>query len=305
MSTEFVSLQKDNTNNQATGIFEQAEYGSTDYTSVSTQQKILTLQRTIGNRAVQRLLNIGDNPPEPSTLPRVKMATQPTIQRCTCGKYNGFHDEQSREDTTEKLQPKRIQRSEDNVMPEEIPTINVGCVVEEDTAYGTGSFNMHGKTDATYNKGEPIPEPFPDTVEVTTSKIRGTDVFSAKGTFDVTYDVATTVTLPTVPDGLSDCQKEAVQQFIDGPLNDHEQEHVAAYEDNYNGTKTISINYKNIKDTPEQRKNALQKPTMDEHNIRTGKAGKASKKLDPWNKDIPGLDCDVESEDAESESDTE
>lgn len=283
MSTDFATTQKD-TASKTHHAYELPVEEFAHQTTLTGHDKIIALQRNIGNQAVQRMFTEKQTSTA-SLLSATKMAHG--IQRCTCGNCNGFHDNE-REDS-EPIQTKKIQRSEDNVAPATIDT--PGKVQDTDIAFG-GSFNLHGKTNAKFNKGEPYPEPFPDTVKVTEGKVGETKVFSAVGTFDVDYDVETKIELPGLPGGLSECQKEAVQKFIDGPLTAHEQDHESAYKTHYNGSKTISINYKNIQDTPEMRSNAIQKPSMDEHNTRHGKAVEESKKLDPWNEDIPGLDCE-------------
>lgn len=181
----------------------------------------------------------------------------------------------------------------------EIPTVNVECDTDEAVGYGGGSggsISLHGKTVANYNNGKPIPAPFPSTVTVTTSKVGDTPVFSASGSFDVNFKADLKITLPTVPSDLSECQKKAVKEFIDGPLTAHENEHAKAYTDNYDGKFTVKLNHKNIKDTPEMRQNAMETPVQNEDVKRANKANAASGKLDPWNKTIPGLDCDEESE---------
>ena len=59
----------------------------------------------------------------------------------------------------------------------------------------------------------------------------------ASGTLVNTFTVSTTVTLPAVPDGLTECQRANAQRFIDTILSPHEQEHVTAF-NTYNGTSS-------------------------------------------------------------------
>ena len=183
----------------------------------------------------------------------------------------------------------------------EIPQVEADCLTEEGIGYGTGKgvkINLHGKTVANYDHAQPIPEPFPDGVTVTTSKVGDKDVFSASGKFDVTFTANPSISLPTVPTGLTPCQEKAVQDFINGKLAAHEQAHADAFTNNYNGTATISINQKNILDTPDQRKRAVENPIQAEDVKRITKANAASGKLDPWNETVTGLDC-VEPEETE------
>jgi hypothetical protein len=50
------------------------------------------------------------------------------------------------------------------------------------------------------------------------------------------------VSLPDVPEGLTDCQHERVRNAIDNVLAPHEQDHVNAFHQ-YNGTVTLPIDY--------------------------------------------------------------
>jgi hypothetical protein len=173
----------------------------------------------------------------------------------------------------------------------EIPEVNVDCLTDEGVGFG-GSISLHGRTDANYDHAQPIPAPFPSSVTVTTGDVGGTPVFSASGTFDVTFKANPSITLPSVPSGLTECQEKAVRDFINGPLAAHEQDHANAFTNNYDGTFTAKVNVKNIKDTPDQRQAAMDAPVQKEDVARVTKANAASKKLDPWNQTIPGLDCE-------------
>ena len=185
--------------------------------------------------------------------------------------------------------------------PGSIPTVNADCLTEEGVGFGNGggTISLHGQTNANYNHGRPIPAPFPDTVTVTTRTTPAGNAFDAVGTFDVTFDANTSVTLPPVPSGLTPCQEEAVRNFINGPLAAHEQDHVNAFRNNYDGTFTASVNAQNLADTPSNRQNVMNNPVNTEDVTRTTAANTASAALDPWNQTIPGLDCEDESEDSE------
>jgi hypothetical protein len=176
----------------------------------------------------------------------------------------------------------------------EIPQVKADCLTNEGIGFGSGKgvkINLHGKTVANYDHAQPIPEPFPDGVTVSTSKVGDKDVFSANGKFDVTFTASPSISLPTVPTGLTPCQEKAVQDFIDGKLAAHEQAHADAFTNNYDGTATLSINQKNILDTPDQRKRAVENPIQAEDVKRITAANAASGKLDPWNETVTGLDC--------------
>ena len=107
----------------------------------------------------------------------------------------------------------------------------------------------------------------------------------------MTFASNPSISLPTVPSGLTPCQEKAVQAFIDGPLTAHENDHKAAFENNYDGSFTATVSANNIKDTPEMRKGAMENPVMTEDQKRATAANAASKALDPWTQTVTGLDC--------------
>jgi hypothetical protein len=255
---------------------------------------IVVLQRLIGNSGVKQLLAQRKTQHQPVGLPPLMGVPQPQVQRqCTDGSCNGQHDEENDQPSADST----VQRAlEDEETVKDIPDIRAGCQTEEEgVGFGSGSgrtIHLHGRTDANYNHGQPVPEPFPDTVEVTTGEIRGTQVFSAHGTFEANFEADPDPTLPPVPDGLTPCQQAAVRRFIDGPLAEHEQEHVNAFNDNYDGTPTLSVDFDNIPNTHENRRRAMERPVEIEDQRRVTAANQASRDLDPWNRTIPGLDCE-------------
>jgi len=180
--------------------------------------------------------------------------------------------------------------------PREIEAVSAAC---NTTGHGEGkSVSLHGLTTSNYDHAAPLPEPFPSSVKVTEHKVKVSKnkeeaVFDANGTFDVTFASNPSISLPTVPDGLTPCQVKAVQAFIDGPLTAHENAHKAAFEKDYDGKFTATVSANNIKDTPEMRKRALENPVMTEDQKRATAANAASKALDvpPWKQTVPGLDC--------------
>lgn len=181
--------------------------------------------------------------------------------------------------------------------PRDIEDISAECQTKNSVGHGEGkSIKLHGLTTSNYDHAKPLPAPFPSGVVVTERKVKVSktveqDVFDAKGTFDVTFASKPSISLPTVPDGLTPCQTKAVQAFIDGPLTSHENDHKAAFEDNYDGTFTVTVNVSNIQDTAENRKRALENPVMAEDKRRADLANAESKKLDPWKETVSGLDC--------------
>ena len=178
--------------------------------------------------------------------------------------------------------------------PREIEAVSAAC---NTTGHGGGtSIKLHGLTSSNYDHAAPIPAPFPSSVTVTERKVKVSKdkeeaVFDASGTFDVTFASNPSISLPTVPSGLTPCQEKAVQAFIDGPLTAHENDHKAAFENNYDGSFTATVSANNIKDTPEMRKRAMENPVMTEDQKRATEANAASKALDTWTQTVTGLDC--------------
>jgi hypothetical protein len=105
----------------------------------------------------------------------------------------------------------------------------------EEVAYGK-TIKVHGQTNARFSHSF-------KTSGVTTAAGSGCATckpptcIHVTGTLESTYSVAVTVTLPKASDfpGLTPCQKQRVQDFIDTTLTDHEQKHVSAF-NTYNGS---------------------------------------------------------------------
>ena len=106
--------------------------------------------------------------------------------------------------------------------PEPIePLANVDGVGEEHeaVAFSGESIVLHGQAEATYNGGSFR------TADVTTARGegcsgcgRGNPCVHATGTLITDYGVETAITLPAVPSGLTPCQTEKAQAFIDNEL---------------------------------------------------------------------------------------
>jgi hypothetical protein len=193
--------------------------------------------------------------------------------------------------------------SDDTEGAHDISSVKVECESDEGVGFGGGSgrtISLHGRTDANYDHGLPKPDTFPSDFTVKRYELKGGQkVFDVSGTINVTYTASPSITLPSVPSGLTPCQEKAVKDFIDGPLTAHENDHKAAFENNYNGSKSFTISHQRIADTPDNEKNAIHNPINAEDVTRVNKANTASGKLDPWNKTIPGLDCEEPSEKSE------
>jgi hypothetical protein len=102
------------------------------------------------------------------------------------------------------------------------------------------------------------------------------------------YSVSTNVKLPPIPKGLTECEEAKAQDFIDGPLADHEQQHVDAFAQ-YDGTTSTPIDLKRCGTDAVTAAAAAMHDK--EESKRRAAADKASRKLDPWNK-VADLTCD-------------
>jgi hypothetical protein len=103
---------------------------------------------------------------------------------------------------------------------------------------------------------------------------------TATGTMTSTFVVRVDVVLPPIPNGLNECQRRNAQAFIDNVLGPHEQAHVRAFEDNYNGSVETPFT---VTACNAQQINAAIRPIH--NNIdrpRQAAANAASKALDPF-----------------------
>lgn len=180
---------------------------------------------------------------------------------------------------------------------EELPgitTSGVGSSVANKIAYGNcQGVRVQGRTVANYDHG---------TYAANSSSVRrasncagctGNDCATVTGTIVSVFQANPQVTLPAVPAGLSECERQAVQTFIDTTLNQHEQEHVAAF-NTYNATVNTPFTYTGCRDGFDAYINNI-------HNgIDAGRVAAAnalSDALDPFNATIP-CNCPEETSDA-------
>jgi hypothetical protein len=71
----------------------------------------------------------------------------------------------------------------------------------------------------------------------------GAECISISGNFVSVFTANPVVSLPPVPSGLNKCEQAAVRNFINTTLNQHELQHVAAF-NTYKGTVVTPYNYK-------------------------------------------------------------
>jgi len=109
------------------------------------------------------------------------------------------------------------------------------------------------------------------------------DCITAQGTIVSVFQSAPTITLPAVPDGLSECEANAVRRFIDTTLLRHEQQHVLAFK-TYDGVVSTRLNYTGCQSGLDAHVQAIH----DGIDVQRSNAAIArSNALDPFNAPIP------------------
>jgi hypothetical protein len=161
---------------------------------------------------------------------------------------------------------------------------------ERAVAFANGQINLHGRTNATFDGGSFTVR---DLVTEPGTECRGCgprQCVHVTGTIVANYHVVTRVTLPPIPrrPRLTECQREAVQNFIDNVLAPHEQDHVVAFEQ-YNGTTETPFDLTLCRPRVDQTIRAMFRA---EERQRRADARAASAALDPFVRDIEGLDCE-------------
>jgi hypothetical protein len=165
-------------------------------------------------------------------------------------------------------------------MEEELPVISGEGAPAHATAFGLA---LRGRTDANFSNSFA-------TENAQAARARdcsgcgGNDCIRATGTLVSTFQVATTVTLPSVDDfpDLTPCQRERVQSAITNVLAPHEQQHVAAFQ-TYNGTVRTAFNLKLCRADFDARIQSLHDGIAA---ARRASAQAASDALDPFNFEV-------------------
>jgi hypothetical protein len=138
------------------------------------------------------------------------------------------------------------------------------------------AFTFKGKTTAKYAHS------WDHANDVVNGNVRSGDLVE-------TYSVATNVSLPSAPKGLSECEANIVDDAINTKLANHEQAHVDAFHNNYDGTVTTSYS---------ETGNAAQVTAKLEAKHQANKAARQAKAdhesalLDPFQIDVDTTPCD-------------
>lgn len=174
-------------------------------------------------------------------------------------------------------------------MPAVLPpifTYGFGTRTDNKIAYGNcEGVSVQGVTVANYDHGTYSASGTP-TLSEECDGCTGNDCITMSGNITSTFHANPTVSLPSVPAGLSECETTAVSNFINTTLSSHEQDHVNAF-NTYNGTVVTPFNYTGCRDGFDQY-------ILDIHNgidaARIASANALSAALDPFNVAIP-CDC--------------
>lgn len=186
-----------------------------------------------------------------------------------------------------RTQEKAAEEQEERIMePESLPDFSTFGKPTVHVDF-TKSVTVKGETEATFDNGVGTTR---NLKGVPAKKCEGCDAsecFTVTGSLVITYSVSTTVTLPDVPEGLTECQEARVRDAIDNKIKPHEGQHVTAF-NTYNGTVTLPINYTGCKAGLEAHVQAMHDANAA---ARESAARAKSAALDPFNVPID-LDCE-------------
>jgi hypothetical protein len=168
-----------------------------------------------------------------------KEGTTPTEETAAPTQEDGLQDATGKEGLA---MEKEAEQEEVKVMvPESMPNFQTFGRPSIKKVKGT-SVSFEGETTATFNGGVGTAQNLTRTPAETCEGCAEGDCYHYTGQFQINYSVSTAVSLPPVPEGLRPCQHELVSNAINNELAQHEQAHVAAF-NQYNGTVTLPIDY--------------------------------------------------------------
>lgn len=153
---------------------------------------------------------------------------------------------------------------------------------------GGPSVSLHGDTTADYDGG--VSKWVPKSIKRATGCTDCPDddpCVHAVGMFSVAYHANVTITMPDVPDGLTECQQRRVRAFLRDVLTPHEREHARRFH-TYDGTTTHRVDFTGCGMSALQEH--LQAIHDTEEAARHSAADSLSAAIDPFNRPID-LDC--------------
>jgi hypothetical protein len=145
-------------------------------------------------------------------------------------------------DDEEKVQKQEAEQPEEEVITF-TPTFSERGVEEQNTRHfaDCAGVSVEGFCDANY--GNSMTAPGSSAPAKDCDGCSDAECVSNTGTVISTFTANPVITLPSVPDGLNECEQKAVQKFINTTLKAHEQQHVAAF-NTYRGTVKTPYTYK-------------------------------------------------------------
>ncbi len=204
-------------------------------------------------------------------------------------KEGGEESTEASSDPVAEEMEKEAEMEEEKVMtPESLSDLYTSGTSFTKTVFGN-SVSFQGQTDATFNGGVGTTRNLSRTPAENCVNCAENDCWHYTGQLVITYSVSTSVTLPKVPQGLTDCQHVRVRSAIDSELAPHEQDHVTAFIQ-YNGTVTLPIDYTGCSAGIQEYVQQLH----DENAMaRRASAQAASDALDPFHVTVD-MDCEDE-----------
>ena len=137
------------------------------------------------------------------------------------------------------------EQEEADFLPQPLPDFSTFGQPIERSVFGK-SISIKGETKAKYDGGTGQTQGLVAVPSKDCPACGGKECISVTGKLIITYNVQTSVILPEVPEGLTECQVERVKDAIDNKIAPHEDEHVAAFS-KYNGTAVVPINFTGCK----------------------------------------------------------
>lgn len=167
------------------------------------------------------------------------------------------------------------------------PTYSTGKATNSrnERAFGCEGVEVEGHTDANYTDSYTSTGTAKPSTKC--ADCGEPDCVTAGGTIKSVFKANPVVTLPSVPDGLSECETKAVSKFINTTLKNHEQAHVNAF-NSYNATIKTPYKFSGCQADLDGYIQSLHDGINEK---RTAAANKKSAKLDPFNPKIP-CKCD-------------
>ncbi len=155
-------------------------------------------------------------------------------------------------------------------------------------AFGCEGLTVQGHTDANYTDSfNPTVNSKPSN---TCTDCDPQDCFTVSGMLVSTFRANPVITLPSVPDGLTECETKAVSRFINTTLRAHEQKHVAAF-NTYNGVKRTPYKFTGCRADFDS---FMQQKQADHDALNTQKTADANAKSDTLDPFSPTIPCDCQ-----------